>query len=285
MAKYDREFLVPYLHSLCALHIAEKKLLDHCKELATYRDQIKAGTNLPYPARRPDEPLVTGSIFAALAFGCICLIPCILCIAWGPLWGALLSGTFSIFLFWISIGSIIDTKHQNEANHQAYQRAYSEYHRVQKADEKEREKLPAIQEKLDKGIQDGRRITALIQETYNANVIPSRYRGFYPAVYLYDWFNTSRADDMDAALNMYVLEEIKSRLDDIISNQSEMILNQRVMIASQERSMEIQQTTAQKLHAKLDRIEASDEERNSYLKMIQSDVATNEFFASWNYFK
>lgn len=65
----------------------------------------------------------------------------------------------------------------------------------------------------------------LIQELYSVNIIPSRYRGIYGVLYLYDWFGTSQADDMDKALNVYVLEQIRDRLDKIIANQAEMILN------------------------------------------------------------
>ena len=122
-----------------------------------------------------------------------------------------------------------------------------------------------------------------MRQVYSANVIPGQYRNLYAAVYLYQYFGQSQADDLDLVLNTFVLEQIKAKLDVVIQQQSEAILNQRIMLANQEKTMEAQQKHAAMLESKLSRMEASDEERNQYLSMIESNTATTAYFATAQY--
>ena len=85
------------------------------------------------------------------------------------------------------------------------------------------------------------------------------------------------------ALNMFVLEEIKEKLDRIIANQKEIILNQYLQLAEQRRSLELQEEHTSMMESKLNQINASNEERNTYLAMIESNTATTAYFATANY--
>lgn len=51
---------------------------------------------------------------------------------------------------------------------------------------------------------------------------------------------------------MFVLEQIKDKLDTIIENQSEMLLNQRVMMANQQKLLSQQKQENNRLRMKLD---------------------------------
>ena len=127
------------------------------------------------------------------------------------------------------------------------------------------------------------RIEGLLQELYSANVIPRWYRDIYPAVYLDDWFSNGRSDDLDMALNTFVLETIKEKLDVIISNQAEELINQRIMIANQQKAMEQQERHHQELMDRLDTMQTTNEERNTYLRLINANTAPSAFYSRATY--
>lgn len=104
-------------------------------------------------------------------------------------------------------------------------------------------------------------------------------------VYLYDWFGTSGADDLDHALSMFVLEEIKARLDRIIEQQSEMILNQQLMIANQQKTQELQIAHAKMMRNKVQQLQATEEERLRYDRMIEANTRGMAYFAVADYLR
>ena len=128
-------------------------------------------------------------------------------------------------------------------------------------------------------------VQSIINEVYGANIIPRYYRNKYVAVYLYDFFSTSRSNDLDMALNIFVLEQIKDRLDVIIETQQEQILNQRMIMANQRKSIEEQREHNAHMRKKACRIAADVEEQNQYLAMIESNTAATAYFAAANYLK
>jgi uncharacterized membrane protein (DUF106 family) len=103
----------------------------------------------------------------------------------------------------------------------------------------------------------------------------------YAIVYLCDYFSTSRSNDMDIALNTYVLEQIKDRLDIIIQNQSEMLLNQKLMITTLDEIL----IHHQHLEQKIDRMNYNIEEANLYLRILHHDMRTANFFARDSYIR
>lgn len=125
----------------------------------------------------------------------------------------------------------------------------------------------------------------LLDDAYRVNIIPTHYRNKYAALFLYDWFNTGGSDDLDMALNMFVLEEIKEKLDMIIRNQSTIILNQRIMQAQQQKTIEQQNEHNRLMRNKLDQLCISSQEHNRYLSMIESNTAATAYFAAADYLK
>ena len=120
---------------------------------------------------------------------------------------------------------------------------------------------------------------------YNANIIPAQYRNIYAAVYLYDWFSTSGADDMDHALSMFVLEEIQSKLDRIIANQEEMIINQEILIANQRKSIEEQRAHNSIVQSKIATLQATQDEQLRYIQMTEAETAACAYFAAADYIR
>jgi len=310
MARYDREFLVPYLENICALYFAKRKLrekgsrvydqiYDLKHEKLSFPEQpesvISPDYDYPYGLCTLAGWLMVIGILAGVVgivgrFACVNLLNisgttvqvwtwiAVIGIAvfvlsaafyayhekmwdkaWDAVWDARVEDEKQLKLKWIEEKERIEIRHE---------RRISEQNR----------KLTAIGHEIDE-------VQKLIDLAYDVNIIPTQYRNEYTAVYLYDWFRTSRFEDLDKALTMYVLEEIKSKLDTIIDNQMEMILNQRIMMANQQMAMEQAERHNAALMAKLDRIEATNEDRNMYLGMIEANTAANAYFSAANYLK
>lgn len=298
MAKMNREILVPYLQDVCALHLAKKKHQDHIAKLRTEADSVRKGAVLARPAEK-EKVEYTGFMGAASmggsAVGCgfLLFIPLFVILAFdnnydgwlSDLFGILVGGgalvagvCFVLHLFSKSSrnASIARENQQNLQNWEqqsAIRKANAEARCAQISNE-----ISGVQRQIS--VIDG-----LLSRAYSANLIPSRYRDLYAAVYLYDWFSTGMSDDMDMALNTYVLEQIKSRLDTIIRNQAEQIINQRTIIANQARTMNMIERNAQEMREKVSRMNESLEKQNMYLSMIDSNVAATRYFAEETYKK
>ena len=291
---YNREFLVPYLESICALHLATEKLSKMNNEHHNRINAMKRGYNTT-----PPKPPVyeTFSVFnhpVALILGSISLVFCVLCIisyivdpflGGFQVFASLFYGgiTFGFFRY-IHLSKEV-TEIENKEKKESYEKALA----TVKMNAVENEKLTAMVPQLEAQrkicVGDLEKARDLLREFYNVNIIPSQYRNLYAAVYLYDYFKTSQSTDLERALTLYVLEEIKSRLDTIIQQHSQAILNQQIMIANQRKTHQLQQAHAKSMRAKLDNIIASNEERNTYLEMIEANTKATAYFAAANYLK
>lgn len=290
MAKYNREFLVPYLQNICALHLAYSKLENKIIEISS--------EDLPYlkrgkPNPKPEKPEVldtfSGGGFASLVIGSIMLVLILFAFSLesetnaGDIFILFFGIALCLLMIYFPVHSIKGRMKRNEYEQLRYQHDMAQYEKIAEYNQKLRTLVPDYEEKFEYYKQERDRIDILLDQVYDANIIPRRYRDIYAAVYLYDWFSTSQADDLDMALNMFVLEEIKEKLDIIIARQSESILNQRIMLANQQKSLEQQQRHSAMMRSKLNRIAASNEERNIYLSMIESNTAATAYFAAADY--
>lgn len=294
MAKYNREFLVPYLRDVCALHLVQRKILNRIQNLQNTIHTLEQGK----PVNKPQYPymenkvtvgrvisLLIGGFFAFMViFGIIGAMS-------GELSGSLfiVPELIYVVLAAVFILSPLSLMHETD---EANGRKYSEYKQqlksadaVKAANEEGRKKIPDLRAQVDRCTQELQRVRAIGQKVYASNIIPGQYRNIYAAVYLYDYFSNSREDDLALALNTFVLEQIKAKLDVIIANQSEMILNQAMMLANQQRSLELQNQHTAQMQAMAHRIASSAEEQSAYLSMIESNTATTAYFATADFIR
>ena len=299
MARMNREILVPYLQDVCALHLKKKKCQDRAEELRGDCERIRHNAeNLPKPFLQSEDG---STVFGPLAhIGCLGLIIAfgfiILCgtgetliSGYTQTMGEDTSGLLTIGAILVVVLFVLDKfvgkknketiRKQNEMATIRWRRELSSRRTTAK------EKSEPIMQQIEKLENEIQSIDVLLSKAYSANLIPSRYRDLYAAVYLYDWFSTGISDDMDMALNTYVLEQIKSRLDTIIRNQAEQIINQRAILANQARTMNMIERNAQEMREKVFRMNDSLEKQNMYLNMIDSNVAATRFFAEETYKK
>lgn len=298
MAKYNREFLVPYLEDVCALHITDYFLAYKLYESQRQIIVFQHGEDIE-PPEKPQLKKFWGfftvliaAIGAFESFAGVCAllmrnsgdVPASFATFLG-IASCLIGGIMLLFV----IVPAIETKRENDMLLEQYKEDQREYLRekkeIDRRNQEGREKIPELQCAMSKFESERKKIAGLLAKAYGANVIPSRYRDIYAAVYLYDYFKNSRADDLDMVLNTYVLEQIKDKLDEIIQNQAHEIMNQRAMLALQKRSIIAQQEYASFMKRKVCQIAASMEEQTQYLSMIESNAEVTAFFAAADYLR
>lgn len=290
MARYNREFLVPYLHNICALHLTVRKINRKIDALSREIKRLNEGQPVPV-ASWPEEPQkFTVESGCGMTFGLLCVFLCIL--GFGMASGDfgltilyLVSGAIGFFCITTVINVYKSEKEQYEIACVQYEIDDKLRQEVMAENQRWKDRVPAVTEERTRWRKERSRVEKLLQQAYAVNIIPKYYRDIYPAVYLYDWFSTTQEDDVAMALNMFVLEEIKAKLDRMISNQSEIILNQYIQEANHRRAMEQRDDHHRQLMSKLDRISDQDEDRNNYLRMIASTSAADAYFSAARYLR
>ncbi len=301
MAKYNREFLVPYLEDVCALHITDYFLAYKLYETQRQIIVFQHGEEIEPPEKPQLEKFWGFFTVLIAAIGAFEFLGGIFILlgrnsgeltsmqaSFAPFLGIAACLAGGIMLLFVIVPAI-ETKRENDMLLEQYMEDQREYLRekkeIDRRNQEGREKIPELQCAMSKFESERKKIAGLLAKAYGANVIPSRYRDIYAAVYLYDYFKNSRADDLDMVLNTYVLEQIKDKLDEIIQNQAHEIMNQRAMLALQKRSIIAQQEYASFMKRKVCQIAASMEEQTQYLSMIESNAEVTAFFAAANYLR
>lgn len=304
MARFNRVFLIPYLEDVCALYMAD---LEICAKMVGLQNEIlilQGEKDTGAPAKPEYEECF--GCFASIIGNAGILIICLLMLGFvadmsasEDGWG---STPHSVFVFLVIVESLLGLvvwrlfakpewkarKHNKELNLQ-YKKAMRQY-QIERSgilaqNEKGRKNISGMKKQMRKLSAERDRVAQTLSKVYAANIIPSYYRDMYAAVYLYDFFSTSRSDDLDMALNTYVLEQIKDKLDVIIEKQHSSILNQRLILANQQKSLEEQRAHNAYMRQKIYQIASSIEEQNQYLAMLESNTAATAYFAAANYLR
>ena len=281
MAKYQRQFLIPYLKDVCALHLALHKLQKRLDTLEYQKHSLEKGVHHKDKPKEPFYESANGAFL--LGFG---IFTVLFSFAMFTLdidflgWFMVLGGIMEIIMGAVRLAH---TTRENQNKREVYNYELAAYQEVQRKNDNARKAIPGIVNEIRECRIEIESVKEVLRRVYYANIIPGHYRNMYAAVFLYDWFSTGMSDDMDMALNMFVLEEIKEKLDRIIRNQEEIILNQYLQLAEQRKSLEMQQEYASMMESKLNQINASNEERNTYLAMIESNTAVTAYFTRANY--
>jgi hypothetical protein len=318
MACYNREFLVPYLNNLCALELARIKtheLLNQANGEIARLDQ--AINSIQMQLSEPEPPRNTsiesekteenanewGKRAAACAVGCIvaflvansilasnldiCVISSLACVA-------CFSGTFTS-LYWmvelkVRARDAADTLEKRQRAYEAEVKAYKAHAKKIKSKrnhaiaERDR-RLPGLNSDIKLYKTKIGELNTLIDRAYRANVVPVHYRNVYAVWYLSGYFSSSGANDVDAVLQTFVLEQIKERLDRTIEQQQRIIFNQQLAYAELVAARTGQKQFRNEMVGRLDRIGTGGEERERYLSMIDSNVRATFWMSVAGYLK
>lgn len=299
MAKINREFLVPYLQDVCALYMADLKVCAQIFGLQKEIIQRKRGEAID----PPEEPVYEKTFSFLGALGIVLMCSPLLMLYYfsipererGTAPIGVYIGIFSffflfgLFLYAVAGEPVRGAKKRNQELARQYEEAYQQYQieerRITQQNEEARKEIPNLENQMNYFSSERKKITRTIEKVYAANIIPKRYRDVYAAMYLYDFFSTSRSSNLDMALNTYVLEQIKDKLDEMIEQQREAIINQRMIMVNQQRALEEQRAYQAYMKKKARQIASSLEEQNQYLDMIESNAAATAYFAAADYLR
>ena len=284
MARYNRDFIVPYLRNICSLYFARQRIQEW------YWTASKKADAFDVYYHDPKIPHYEDSMGCAsyVLIGFIVLLLLLVKLAYDSNnWIMALPCAFLVLICVVCL--ICISRNVGEGNKKKLEEYNAKVDAAEKryfaeAEKAKQEKI-RLESRMNAYMREINRIDALLDRLYSANIIPTMYRDSYAAVYLYDWFSTGNSDNMDHALSMYVLEQIKSRLDRIIDNQSQMILNQSIMMANQVRSMEQRKQYENQMKMKLNRLQTTADEQLRYTRMIEANTAVLTFFANADYLK
>ena len=295
MSKYNRDFLVPYLENLCALHLAHRKVNHDIDKLKREINSCNRGISLPSAAEPEYENIISGKNGFQLILVLITFFGSLFMFSLAKSLGGFVGGFVNIIAWFAIISSILgilvffsnsrDISRKNEKLELDYKERIKKREKAKKMNESLLAAVPQKKKTLDSLYDEKTKIRDLLTQAYNVNVIPLQYRDIYAIMYLYRWFVGGREDDVGAALAVYVLEEIKAKLDTIIENQSEIILNQQIERAERMKSFEAQERHHAEMCDKLDKMQVTAEEHSQYLEMIESNTKATAYFAAAEYFR
>ncbi|MDO4318728.1 MAG: hypothetical protein Q4C48_11075 [Lachnospiraceae bacterium] len=141
--------------------------------------------------------------------------------------------------------------------------------------ERNKKQLGALTTEIDK-------LKIMREKVYEPNVIPKPFRSLPFAYFLYDYFSSSQADDLDMIIQTAMLNNIQAelktiqnKLNNIIQNQYEMV-NQLDEICTRARTIEAQNYEQLKALAQM---EENQQLQNSYLQMIAADASASAYFS------
>lgn len=256
-SEINRDITIQYLYDVRALEVAKIKLQKRIEENTEKCKHL----GIPQLFAKPDND----SSIPVCGIGFMCLIFATLMVIIGYFGevGALF--VFSFVLGVIAIvcfGFCISKKSKYEQECRVYTDAVS-------SDKKRVELELAEKSKLEQEVQDTRgelgEAEKLLEKSYGVNLIPKQFRDIYSIFYLYEYLSTSQ-ESLQSALLHYNLEEIKTKMDEVIRLQSEIILQQAIQTAHLE---EIQEQNTKMLR------HAAETERNTALAAQYAQIAAN----------
>ena len=314
MPHYNREILVPYLKDVCSAELLCRKL-EQQKNVSEskLRDANYYQKNEPQIPAMPVRKNYTENVNNArkeclIGIVLVTLLALLLHIFYNQVYDNYVGTIESILLDIIRpfavlgigfflvggivylFGAILERIGATAPDEEAYECAMKRYQAAkevhdrwyknlsyyQNIAQRERTNLTACKTHLAEAQQ-------LRTQLYNVNVIPSKYRNAYAAYYLYDYFNTSREDDLTQVLQTMLLEEIIKRLDKIIERQEDIIIGQQRTMAMMEQQNKAAEQHRRSVMNHIAQIEQNQEQQTNYLEMIEAHERTTSFFAYATY--
>lgn len=141
---------------------------------------------------------------------------------------------------------------ENKDNKEKYEKELIEYKEKVEQYYKDVELIKIENEKRNKAITnlekakndlqtENKEALKLLEECYDINIIPSKYRNIYAITFIYDYLTTSQGTLRDA-LFACDLDKIQIQLDKVIKNQQNMICKLAKIEANSEKQLQNQQT-------------------------------------------
>ena len=275
MANYHKEFLVPYLKDVSALHLALNKLENRLGALDQQKVSLDAGIRFAEVPRKPLYEAANGVFLLGCGIYGFLLSIMMFANGVGLLgWLCVLCGIMGTTL---GILRYVLVSRENSRKEEQHSQILAEYLQIQRENKRHQNTLSDIAKEMQECRTEIASLKDTLSRVYAAKIIPEPLQNIDAAVFLYVWFATDRPDDLQTALKVFVHEDIKEKLDRIIANRTESFLKPYL------RSSGRQQDSAAAMRRKLRQMEVSDDDRDAYLAMLDSNIATAAYFATAKY--
>lgn len=311
MARYDRKVLIPYLRDVYSIELMRyqmnRQLENNQNDLEFNQEMADRWINPPRPVETSDWKQTEARNFFLFYLGGF-----VFCFALsGLLFGledkniipkhGFFAGLFGVLTFidllfaGLCACGIFNTWkpmwREDELSQNDKRMLETEYNNdleAYRVAEEERpyykELIVLNREKISEALNVLKEAGDVADDLYSTNIIPNQYRNnVYAAFFLYDYFSTSREDDVDMVLQTYVLETIKQRLDIIIENQERLLACQLSLLdqvnKQNEELLRLRMETADSLAA----AEQIQDEQTDYLRIIDCNIRAGNFIAAMNY--
>ncbi|HIY00857.1 MAG TPA: hypothetical protein IAA26_03310 [Candidatus Blautia faecipullorum] len=303
--EYKREVLVPYLTELYGLAVITNTLGMKKRQLEQTIEQEKANINKTYklnqtvsiPAKVPRE------VFSFLG-----IIPIFVGIII-PIIGAVVifvnSGGFGRFLLNLIIGyfvygflivvpickmveMVVNVCEQKNIHYRMKLQESVDLDKEKTTIRQSQQFLPQHQ-KMGKEVNDEFNFcAAMLSDALGLNIIPKQYRNLGSIAYLYEYFTTSQATNLDQVIQTMLLDDVRQRIQNIENQLSQIISNQQRIYS---KLCDIQYT-AEQISTQLADIEFSQKEllkesqkQTDELKMIKTSARISNYLFAGTYLK
>lgn len=224
MAKYQRDFLVPYIKDMTALHLALHKLESRLEQLEQQKRSLEKGVHRSVPPQKPCYKITNGGFLVGVGLFTLMsalwlFIMKIAIVGWIGIFGGLIEVTAGAVLY-------AHTANENAFQDRNYNLRLMEYRKLECKNQQEREAIPGIKAEMAKCEAEIRQVQAALKAVHDADIIPEPFRNASAAIFLHSWFGKGAPSDLDAALNTYALVESNISLEQMIVSEGECLLSE-----------------------------------------------------------
>ena len=129
-----------------------------------------------------------------------------------------------------------------------------------------------------------RKLEKVLDKAYSVNILPSVCRNLYAVSYLYNYFATSDSDNLTRVIQNYMLSQIDDKGKTAIKMQRDFVFHQHETLLKQEKLLENYRKYGPQLVERMSEIAMGEQERETYMSMIQSHLDVSLFLAVADHF-
>lgn len=283
MANYDRRFLIPYLRDLYSMELL---LVQQQKEYEKLSTQLQSQAALlkhdSQPKAEKKHSPAGVVVLWLTAFGLFCSSALCATLAvtrdeqfWAVAIACLLLGMLTMVILvcnWVSY-------RKKSRRYKHYRQKLQDYQDLASEREKRSMQFLALQEQLEALAQRIREGQQLRQELYAVNVIPSHYRTLPAVRFLFEYFLTSKSENIDAVLQIYAVESLRKSKDQTDERRSTALLLHRTQLAQQQMEDERNALQYEEQMQQIAELEPNWDRRAQYRKMISGGMDLSRYIS------
>lgn len=287
----ERDAILIYLRNIYHLEMLKARLTVRYHDARLYYQYRKAQLQKCF-AGRPEE---LGKAPIPDSFLIFCVVMLLLCICFALISALVLKNNFFVLLMFIGIfilspaTIVLFSKYRARKKRSQWESPNAlDAENVKKLDSEQQnqKELTLLQNKwrtYEMQIEaESKRISALLQEAYNINLIPAQYRTISAICYIYQWMSTSQSSLEYVLLHTNIedgIQRVEIKLDSLIRQNSELIFQSRKTEA-------LDSIKTDQILDSLSQIEQSNVDSIYYKAIAANYSHTSDFFREttcWNH--